>query len=145
MSLSREAKGLASLRPRGCERQDFGVFWAAGSVSHSQAGRVELSLLSAGSSWQWRSVDGAVALPVLPASPRELTQRYDLCVTGEGLAHLQALDKQRLLQLIPHVQVFARVVPKQKVRDFGKPRFRKTPFSEGSQQGSRGATEVPEL
>ncbi|OPJ82528.1 hypothetical protein AV530_016373 [Patagioenas fasciata monilis] len=69
---------------------------------------------STGSGWQWRSVDGAVALPVLPASLRELTRRYDLCVTGEGLAHLQALDRQRLLELIPHVQVFARVVPKQK-------------------------------
>lgn len=58
--------------------------------------------------------------PILPTSLRELTQRYDLCVTGEGLSHLQALDRQQLLRLIPHIQVFARVVPKQKVRDVDK-------------------------
>ncbi|KAM6100945.1 LOW QUALITY PROTEIN: endoplasmic reticulum transmembrane helix translocase [Pterocles gutturalis] len=69
---------------------------------------------SKGSSWQWRSVDGAVALPIFPTSPRELTRRYDLCVTGEALSHLQSVNKQQLLKLIPHIQVFARVVPKQK-------------------------------
>ncbi|XP_054039459.1 endoplasmic reticulum transmembrane helix translocase isoform X2 [Rissa tridactyla] len=67
-----------------------------------------------GSSWQWQSIDGAVVLPLLPASLRELTQRYDLCVTGEGLSHLQSVNRQQLLKLIPHIQVFARVVPKQK-------------------------------
>ncbi|KAM6330498.1 endoplasmic reticulum transmembrane helix translocase isoform 2-T2 [Alca torda] len=67
-----------------------------------------------GSGWQWQSIDGAVVLPVVPASLRELTQRYDLCVTGEGLSHLQSVNRQQLLKLIPHIQVFARVVPKQK-------------------------------
>ncbi|NWI69191.1 AT131 ATPase, partial [Todus mexicanus] len=67
-----------------------------------------------GSSWQWESIDGAVVLPISTSSPREVTQRHDLCVTGEGLAHLQAFDPQQLLKLIPHIQVFARVVPKQK-------------------------------
>jgi len=61
-------------------------------------------------------MDGAVVLPVSPTSLRELTRRYDLCVTGEGLSHLQSVDGQQLLKLIPHIQVFARVVPKQKVR-----------------------------
>uniref|UniRef100_A0A663N5F0 Endoplasmic reticulum transmembrane helix translocase n=1 Tax=Athene cunicularia TaxID=194338 RepID=A0A663N5F0_ATHCN len=64
--------------------------------------------------WQWQSIAGAVVLPDSPASLRELTQRYDLCVTGEGLSHLQAANRQQLLKLIPHIQVFARVVPKQK-------------------------------
>ncbi|XP_009992360.1 PREDICTED: manganese-transporting ATPase 13A1, partial [Chaetura pelagica] len=67
-----------------------------------------------GSSWQWKSVDGTVVLPVLPSSLGELTQSYDLCVTGEGLSYLQSGDKEQLLKLIPHIQVFARVVPKQK-------------------------------
>ncbi|NXV20114.1 AT131 ATPase, partial [Cepphus grylle] len=67
-----------------------------------------------GSGWQWQSIDGAIVLPVAPASLRELTQRYDLCVTGEGLSHLQSVNRQQLLKLIPHIQVFARVVPKQK-------------------------------
>lgn len=52
-------------------------------------------------------------------SLQELTQRYDLCVTGEGLSHLQSVNRQQLLKLIPHIQVFARVVPKQKVRGLG--------------------------
>ncbi|NXF39751.1 AT131 ATPase, partial [Nyctibius bracteatus] len=69
---------------------------------------------SKGSSWQWQSIDGAVVLPLLPTSSRELTQRYDLCVTGEGLSHLQSVNRQQLLKLVPHIQVFARVVPKQK-------------------------------
>ncbi|XP_037263364.1 endoplasmic reticulum transmembrane helix translocase [Falco biarmicus] len=70
--------------------------------------------VSKDSGWQWRSVDGAVLLPISPTSLQELTQRYDLCVTGEGLSHLQAVNRQQLLKLIPHIQVFARVVPKQK-------------------------------
>lgn len=40
---------------------------------------------------------------------------HALCLTGDGLAHLQAVDPQQLRHLIPHVQVFARVAPKQKV------------------------------
>uniref|UniRef100_A0A672UZF7 Endoplasmic reticulum transmembrane helix translocase n=1 Tax=Strigops habroptila TaxID=2489341 RepID=A0A672UZF7_STRHB len=66
------------------------------------------------SSWQWQSIDGAVLLPIFPTSLQELTQQYDLCVTGEGLSHLQSVNRQQLLKLIPHIQVFARVVPKQK-------------------------------
>lgn len=66
------------------------------------------------STWQWQSINGSIVFPILPSSLRELTQHYDLCVTGEGLSHLQALNRQQLLRLIPHIQVFARVVPKQK-------------------------------
>uniref|UniRef100_A0A7M4F5R3 Endoplasmic reticulum transmembrane helix translocase n=1 Tax=Crocodylus porosus TaxID=8502 RepID=A0A7M4F5R3_CROPO len=67
-----------------------------------------------GSSWQWQSIDGTVALPALPHTPQELTQQYDLCITGEGLSYLQAARRQLLLKLIPCIQVFARVAPKQK-------------------------------
>uniref|UniRef100_A0A663N5D4 Endoplasmic reticulum transmembrane helix translocase n=1 Tax=Athene cunicularia TaxID=194338 RepID=A0A663N5D4_ATHCN len=70
--------------------------------------------VSKGEQSLWQSIAGAVVLPDSPASLRELTQRYDLCVTGEGLSHLQAANRQQLLKLIPHIQVFARVVPKQK-------------------------------
>lgn len=69
-----------------------------------------------GSSWQWQSIDGTVALPALPHTPQELTQQYDLCITGEGLSYLLAARRQLLLKLIPCIQVFARVAPKQKVR-----------------------------
>lgn len=94
--------------------------------------------VSKDSSWQWQSIDGAVVLPILPSSLRELTQQYDLCVTGEGLSHLQSVNRQQLLKLIPHIQVFARVVPKQKVRGFGSG---KTQLWQVCQQGSPGAWE----
>lgn len=66
--------------------------------------------------WQWRSRDGSVALPAFPDSLRDLTDPFDLCLTGEGLEQLRSRDRDRLLRLIPHIQVFARVAPKQKVR-----------------------------
>ncbi|XP_075758589.1 endoplasmic reticulum transmembrane helix translocase isoform X2 [Pelodiscus sinensis] len=65
------------------------------------------------SSWQWQSIDGTITLPVFPFSLQQLAP-HSLCVTGEGLSYLQAASRQQLLKLIPHVQVFARVAPKQK-------------------------------
>ncbi|XP_073731916.1 endoplasmic reticulum transmembrane helix translocase-like isoform X2 [Misgurnus anguillicaudatus] len=47
------------------------------------------------------------------ASVSDLIRRYDLCVTGEGLTKL-SYDTRLLNALLPHVQVFARVSPKQK-------------------------------
>ncbi|GAB5567974.1 polyamine-transporting ATPase 13A3 isoform X1 [Prionailurus iriomotensis] len=62
----------------------------------------------------WRSIDGSVILPLARGSPKALALEHALCLTGDGLAHLQSEDPQQLLRLIPHVQVFARVAPKQK-------------------------------
>lgn len=74
-----------------------------------------LSLFVSDSSWQWQSISGTAAFPLVPPSLQELTKKYNLCITGEGLSQLQATDMQLLRRLIPHVQVFARVAPKQKV------------------------------
>nr|XP_012596902.1 manganese-transporting ATPase 13A1 isoform X1 [Microcebus murinus] len=63
---------------------------------------------------EWRSIDGSIVLPLAQGSPKALALEHALCLTGDGLAHLQAADPQQLLRLIPHVQVFARVAPKQK-------------------------------
>ncbi|VTJ54629.1 Hypothetical predicted protein [Marmota monax] len=63
---------------------------------------------------EWRSIDGSIVLPLSPGSPKTLALEHALCLTGDGLAHLQATDPQQLLHIIPHVQVFARVAPKQK-------------------------------
>ncbi|XP_046894875.1 manganese-transporting ATPase 13A1 [Hypomesus transpacificus] len=63
--------------------------------------------------WQWESIDGSVCVPLPPPSVPSFTNQYDLCVTGEGLARLSS-DLQLLHALLPHVQVFARVSPKQK-------------------------------
>ncbi|XP_028679762.2 manganese-transporting ATPase 13A1 [Erpetoichthys calabaricus] len=67
-----------------------------------------------GSQWEWQSIDCTVQLPLIPPSLKDLVQQYDLCVTGEGLSCLKAQDSGLLAQLIPHIQVFARVAPKQK-------------------------------
>lgn len=67
-----------------------------------------------GAPCEWRSINGSIRLPLTPGSPRALAQEHALCLTGDGLAHLQAFDPQQLRLLVPHVQVFARVAPKQK-------------------------------
>lgn len=64
--------------------------------------------------WQWESIDGSVHLPLPHSSVSDLIRRYDLCVTGEGLTRL-TYDPRLLNGLLPHVRVFARVSPKQKV------------------------------
>lgn len=87
----------------------------------------------AGRPCEWRSIDGTVLLPLAPGSPKALAQEHALCLTGDGLAHLQATDPQQLLRLIPHVQVFARVAPKQKVGAAG-PRGK----GQGAALGGRG-------
>ncbi|MGH0150732.1 UNVERIFIED_CONTAM: hypothetical protein FKN15_042859 [Acipenser sinensis] len=63
---------------------------------------------------KWQSIDGSVELPLVPHSVKELVREFDLCVTGEGLACLQVQNSGLLLKLIPNIQVFARVAPKQK-------------------------------
>uniref|UniRef100_A0A4W2DV85 Endoplasmic reticulum transmembrane helix translocase n=1 Tax=Bos indicus x Bos taurus TaxID=30522 RepID=A0A4W2DV85_BOBOX len=63
---------------------------------------------------EWRSIDGSISEPLAQGSPKALAREHALCLTGDGLAHLQAEDPQLLLRLIPYVQVFARVAPKQK-------------------------------
>ncbi|KTG46494.1 hypothetical protein cypCar_00000803 [Cyprinus carpio] len=100
-----------------------------GHLSHQQVREVtrdmlECSLRFAGfmvvscplktdTEWQWVSIDGSVCLP-LPTTPvPDLVRRYDLCVTGEGLARL-TYESRLLNALLPHVRVFARVSPKQK-------------------------------
>uniref|UniRef100_A0A8C2IMH8 Endoplasmic reticulum transmembrane helix translocase n=1 Tax=Cyprinus carpio TaxID=7962 RepID=A0A8C2IMH8_CYPCA len=63
--------------------------------------------------WQWVSIDGSVCLPLPTSSVSDLVRRYDLCVTGEGLTRMTC-EPSLLSALLPHVQVFARVSPKQK-------------------------------
>ncbi|XP_075433887.1 endoplasmic reticulum transmembrane helix translocase [Ascaphus truei] len=66
------------------------------------------------SRWLWRSIDGTISLPDIPESVKVFTANYYLCLTGEGLSYLQSVGGGLLSALIPHVQVFARVAPKQK-------------------------------
>ncbi|KAL6103090.1 atp13a1 [Pungitius sinensis] len=63
--------------------------------------------------WHWESIDGSVCVPLPPPSISSFVHQFDLCVTGEGLARLTC-ETQLLHNLLPYIQVFARVSPKQK-------------------------------
>lgn len=65
------------------------------------------------SNWQWESIDGTVCIPMPPPTISSLLQKFDLCVTGEGLTRL-SYEPRLLHTLLPHIRVFARVSPKQK-------------------------------
>ncbi|XP_033096943.1 manganese-transporting ATPase 13A1-like [Anneissia japonica] len=67
------------------------------------------------SEWHWESIDGSVVLPIIPQGGRkELTDKYDLCLTGEGLSEMQSTYSKYFNRLLPSISVFARVAPKQK-------------------------------
>ncbi|XP_065286450.1 endoplasmic reticulum transmembrane helix translocase isoform X2 [Dermacentor albipictus] len=65
--------------------------------------------------WEWVSIDEAEHIPLDESlSDHSLCVRYNLCITGEGLAYLTATANSFLKRMLPHVRVFARVAPKQK-------------------------------
>lgn len=64
--------------------------------------------------WHWESIDGSVVEPLASRSLPSFVQKFDLCVTGDGLSRI-SVDPQLLKALLPHIRVFARVSPKQKV------------------------------
>lgn len=65
--------------------------------------------------WGWKSINESVNLPVVPfKSAKELTNKYDLCITGEGLTYLNQNHNDFLISIMPYIKVFARFAPKQK-------------------------------
>ncbi|KAL4715211.1 hypothetical protein ACJJTC_012258 [Scirpophaga incertulas] len=65
--------------------------------------------------WNWKSIDDELTLPVQPfKTSQELISKYDLCITGEGLTFLNVYHNKFMLNLMPHIKVFARFAPKQK-------------------------------
>ncbi|CAG4968673.1 unnamed protein product [Colias eurytheme] len=65
--------------------------------------------------WSWKSINDNVDLSVQPfKTSKELTTKYDLCITGEGLTFLIENHYKFLLEIIPSIKVFARFAPKQK-------------------------------
>ncbi|XP_038114437.1 manganese-transporting ATPase 13A1 [Culex quinquefasciatus] len=67
--------------------------------------------------WHWESINGETRLPLGKddkRSVRELYKEHDFCITGEGLAYLNAERHRYLQELVPYVTVFARFAPKQK-------------------------------
>lgn len=63
--------------------------------------------------WYWESVNQSIKLDV-KTNYRELITEYDLCITGDGLNYLRYSDNTLLLNLLPHIAIFARFAPKQK-------------------------------
>ncbi|EDV58922.1 manganese-transporting ATPase 13A1 [Drosophila erecta] len=68
--------------------------------------------------WSWVSIDGdqTYQLDTKPGSKNlsHLLATHDLCITGEGLQHLQQNQPQYMRQLLPLITVCARFAPKQK-------------------------------
>ncbi|KAM3962708.1 endoplasmic reticulum transmembrane helix translocase [Aphomia sociella] len=65
--------------------------------------------------WGWKSIDEEMSLPVDPfKTTKQLTSKFDLCITGEGLTFLNEHHHKFLIELMPHIKVFARFAPKQK-------------------------------
>lgn len=74
-----------------------------------------LILTEHGSMWEWKSIDEEVNLSVKPfKTSKQLTSKFDLCITGEGLAYLNENHQKFLFELMPYIKVFARFAPKQK-------------------------------
>nr|NVI71689.1 putative cation-transporting ATPase 13A1 [Cucujiformia] len=63
--------------------------------------------------WCWKSIDEELEL-ALEYDYKELIQRYDLCITGDGLTYLYNNYPSFLRLILPHISVFARFAPKQK-------------------------------
>lgn len=64
--------------------------------------------------WHWESIDGSVTVPLASPPLPSFVQQFDLCVTGDGLSRMSG-DPLLINTLLPHIRVFARVSPKQKV------------------------------
>lgn len=61
--------------------------------------------------WAWETIDQQTRLEL---TDKNAVANYDLCITGDGLGHLQEHHNSLLYKILPHVTVFARFVPKQK-------------------------------
>ncbi|XP_041968450.1 endoplasmic reticulum transmembrane helix translocase [Aricia agestis] len=74
-----------------------------------------LVLTESNDNWSWKSIDDSMELPVKPfKTAKEFTSKFNLCITGEGLVYLKDNHHKFLLEIIPHIKVFARFAPKQK-------------------------------
>nr|XP_016945251.1 manganese-transporting ATPase 13A1 [Drosophila suzukii] len=71
-----------------------------------------------GDSYSWVSIDGDQTYELDVTSDSKgislLLSSHDLCITGEGLRHLQQNHQQYMRHLLPQITVCARFAPKQK-------------------------------
>ncbi|EMS47412.1 putative cation-transporting ATPase [Triticum urartu] len=64
------------------------------------------------SGFEWVSPDETDRVPYRAEEVKELSESHDLCISGDCFEMLQRTDV--VVQVIPHVKVFARVAPEQK-------------------------------
>lgn len=64
---------------------------------------------------QWISIDESLKLKLIADKQKDFFNTYDLCVTGDSLNALLDHWPKFFPILLPHVRVFARIAPKQKV------------------------------
>ena len=64
---------------------------------------------------QWVSIDESVEIDLIAEKQKQFFQKYDLCVTGDSLNAVLDHHPKFFPTLLPHVRVFARIAPKQKV------------------------------
>ena len=102
--------------------------------------KIFCSFLHTEGDWRWESIYDNIVEELKDFSKVQLRQflkKYDICLTGEvpyikntltvmksplcicysmlqGLSHLVSNNRKLLMQILPHVAVFARVAPKQK-------------------------------
>jgi len=71
-----------------------------------------------GDTYSWVSIDGDQTYELDVTSGSKgislLLSSHDLCITGEGLRHLQQNHQQYMRHLLPQITVCARFAPKQK-------------------------------
>lgn len=64
---------------------------------------------------QWISIDESIKLKLIPENSKKFFHSYDLCVTGDSLNAVLDYRPKFFPVLLPHIRVFARIAPKQKV------------------------------
>lgn len=78
--------------------------------------KVEMLILTEeDGAWGWKSIDETFNMPLQPfKTSKDLTSKFDLCITGEGLSFLNEFHNKFLIDLMPYIKVYARFAPKQK-------------------------------
>jgi len=64
---------------------------------------------------RWISIDESTKLKLIPENQKKFFQCYNLCITGDTLNAVLDHYPKFFPVILPHVRVFARIAPKQKV------------------------------
>lgn len=65
--------------------------------------------------WIWKAIKSDEEFEHSFSDPSKLYDKYDLCITGDGVQFLLSIDENFFRKLLPQITIYARVSPKQKV------------------------------